>query len=45
LLKTTQEENVIAAVAQLKMAFDNAEKAKPGISHQMIAQIIETLKR
>eukprot|EP01112_Ceratiomyxa_fruticulosa_P021605 TRINITY_DN7666_c0_g1_i3.p1 TRINITY_DN7666_c0_g1~~TRINITY_DN7666_c0_g1_i3.p1 ORF type:complete len:562 (-),score=149.11 TRINITY_DN7666_c0_g1_i3:434-2119(-) len=45
LLKTNQEEPVIAALAQLKIAFDNAERAKPGISHQMIAQIIETLKR
>eukprot|EP01110_Echinostelium_bisporum_P008174 TRINITY_DN29_c0_g1_i1.p1 TRINITY_DN29_c0_g1~~TRINITY_DN29_c0_g1_i1.p1 ORF type:complete len:487 (-),score=191.75 TRINITY_DN29_c0_g1_i1:311-1771(-) len=45
LLKTNQEEPVIAALAQLKIAFDNAEKAKPGITHAMIAQIIETLKR
>lgn len=45
LLKTNQEEPVIAALAQLKIAFDNAERAKPGITHSMIAQIIETLKR
>jgi serine/threonine-protein kinase 24/25/MST4 len=45
LLKSNQEEGVIAALAQLKIAFDNAEKAKPGITHSMIAQIIETLKR
>jgi hypothetical protein len=45
LLKTHQEEAVIAALAQLKIAFDNAERAKPGITHAMIAQIIETLKR
>eukprot|EP01117_Protostelium_nocturnum_P014113 TRINITY_DN532_c0_g1_i1.p1 TRINITY_DN532_c0_g1~~TRINITY_DN532_c0_g1_i1.p1 ORF type:complete len:472 (+),score=229.00 TRINITY_DN532_c0_g1_i1:174-1589(+) len=45
LLKNSQEEEVIAALAQLKLAFDKAEKAKPGISHTMIAQIIETLKR
>jgi len=45
LLKTNQEEPVIAALAQLKIAFDNAERAKPGITHAMIAQIIETLKR
>jgi hypothetical protein len=46
LIKTNQDEaQVVAALAQLKIAFDNAEKAKPGISHQMIAQIIETLKR
>jgi len=34
----------VAALAQLKIAFDNAEKAQPGISHQIIAQIIEALK-
>lgn len=45
LLKTNQEEPVIAALAQLKIAFDGAERAKPGITHAMIAQIIETLKR
>jgi len=45
LLKQKQEEGVIAALAQLKIAFDNAERAKPGITHSMIAQIIETLKR
>lgn len=45
LLKTNQEEPVIASLAQLKIAFDNAERAKPGITHAMIAQIIETLKR
>ncbi len=46
LLKSNQEEgDVIAALAQLKIAFDNAERAKPGITHSLIAQIIETLKR
>eukprot|EP01116_Phalansterium_solitarium_P023815 TRINITY_DN8529_c0_g1_i3.p1 TRINITY_DN8529_c0_g1~~TRINITY_DN8529_c0_g1_i3.p1 ORF type:complete len:522 (-),score=185.97 TRINITY_DN8529_c0_g1_i3:167-1732(-) len=40
-----QDENVVAALAQLKVAFDNAERAKPGITHNLIAQIIETLKR
>jgi len=45
LLKQNQEEGVIAALAQLKIAFDNAERAKPGITHSLIAQIIETLKR
>jgi len=45
LLKQNQEEGVIAALAQLKIAFDNAERAKPGITHQLIAQVIETLKR
>eukprot|EP01115_Flamella_aegyptia_P004685 TRINITY_DN20014_c0_g1_i1.p1 TRINITY_DN20014_c0_g1~~TRINITY_DN20014_c0_g1_i1.p1 ORF type:complete len:446 (+),score=192.77 TRINITY_DN20014_c0_g1_i1:122-1459(+) len=45
LLRQNQDDSVIAALAQLKIAFDNAEKAKPGITHQLIAQIIETLKR
>jgi serine/threonine-protein kinase 24/25/MST4 len=45
LLKTHQDEHVIAALAQLKIAFDKAEHAQPGITHNMIAQIIETLKR
>lgn len=45
LLRQNQEDGVIAALAQLKIAFDNAERAKPGITHSLIAQIIETLKR
>lgn len=45
LLKTHTDEATIAALASLKVAFDNAEKAQPGITHTMIAQIIETLKR
>jgi serine/threonine-protein kinase 24/25/MST4 len=45
LLRSNQEEGVISALAQLKIAFDNAERAKPGITHSLIAQIIETLKR
>jgi len=44
LLKQQNDEKVVAALAQLKIAFDNAENASPGISHQMIAHIIETLK-
>jgi len=45
LLKTYQDEATISALAQLKIAFDNAERAQPGLTHTMIAQIIETLKR
>jgi len=45
LLKTYQDEATIGALAQLKIAFDNAERAQPGLTHTMIAQIIETLKR
>jgi len=45
LLKTYQDEATIGALAQLKIAFDNAERAQPGLTHTMIAEIIETLKR
>eukprot|EP01087_Luapelamoeba_hula_P010567 TRINITY_DN27_c0_g1_i1.p1 TRINITY_DN27_c0_g1~~TRINITY_DN27_c0_g1_i1.p1 ORF type:complete len:445 (-),score=105.71 TRINITY_DN27_c0_g1_i1:151-1485(-) len=45
LLKSNQDEDVISSLAQLKIAFDNAEKAQPGITHTIIAQIIETLKK
>eukprot|EP01101_Sappina_pedata_P009929 TRINITY_DN6135_c0_g1_i1.p1 TRINITY_DN6135_c0_g1~~TRINITY_DN6135_c0_g1_i1.p1 ORF type:complete len:441 (-),score=204.20 TRINITY_DN6135_c0_g1_i1:222-1544(-) len=44
LLKQNKDHQVVAALAQLKVAFDNAERAQPGISHQIIAQIIEALK-
>jgi serine/threonine-protein kinase 24/25/MST4 len=44
LLKQHNDDKVVAALAQLKIAFDNAENAQPGITHQMIAHIIETLK-
>jgi serine/threonine-protein kinase 24/25/MST4 len=45
LLKTNKDEAVVHALAQLKLAFDAAEKAQSGITHNFIAQIIETLKR
>jgi serine/threonine-protein kinase 24/25/MST4 len=45
LLRDNTDEDVISAVAALKVAFDNAERAQPGITHTMIAQIIETLKK
>lgn len=44
LLKANNDEKVISALAQLKIAFDNAESAQPGITHRMIAHIFETLK-
>lgn len=44
LLKAQNDDKVVASLAQLKIAFDNAESASPGITHQMIAHIIETLK-
>jgi len=43
--KSTKDENVIAALNNLKIAFDEAEAVQPGITHNFIAQIIETLKR
>jgi len=42
--KTMKEDNVIGALNELKMAFDTAEDLQPGITHNIIAQIIETLK-
>eukprot|EP01097_Dermamoeba_algensis_P006185 TRINITY_DN3889_c0_g1_i1.p1 TRINITY_DN3889_c0_g1~~TRINITY_DN3889_c0_g1_i1.p1 ORF type:complete len:453 (-),score=109.98 TRINITY_DN3889_c0_g1_i1:695-2053(-) len=45
LLKSNPDENVAAALAQLKIAFDNAEKAQPGLSHTFLVQVIETLKK
>lgn len=44
LLKNNKDDNVMHALAALKVAFDNAEKAQPGLTHAFIAQIIETLK-
>jgi len=44
-LKTQKDDKTVQALAQLKLAFDNAEKTQPGISHLIIAQIIETLRR
>eukprot|EP01128_Nolandella_sp_AFSM9_P012021 TRINITY_DN888_c0_g1_i1.p1 TRINITY_DN888_c0_g1~~TRINITY_DN888_c0_g1_i1.p1 ORF type:complete len:450 (-),score=140.03 TRINITY_DN888_c0_g1_i1:110-1432(-) len=45
LLKQTKDEETVKALTQLKDAFDNAESTQPGITHSLIAQIIETLKR
>jgi hypothetical protein len=36
---------LIAALEQLKTTFDKAERLQPGVSHALIAQIIDTLKR
>jgi len=47
LLKTSQETQnkaAVTALAQIKIAFDNAEKAKPGIAQTIIAEIIEAVK-
>lgn len=44
LVKQTKDEEVCAALEELKNAFDNAESLQSGITHKLIAQIIETLK-
>jgi len=44
LLKSTKDDNVIQALNNLKTAFDNAEAVQPGITHNFIVQIIDTLK-
>jgi len=41
----SKDQTTVTALSNLKQAFDAAEKAQPGITHQMIVQIIETLKR
>jgi serine/threonine-protein kinase 24/25/MST4 len=45
LLKQTKDEETVKALKQLKTAFDDAEATQPGLTHSLIAQIIETLKR
>eukprot|EP01121_Diplochlamys_sp_Union-15-3_P012392 TRINITY_DN3705_c0_g1_i3.p1 TRINITY_DN3705_c0_g1~~TRINITY_DN3705_c0_g1_i3.p1 ORF type:complete len:388 (-),score=95.37 TRINITY_DN3705_c0_g1_i3:111-1133(-) len=45
LIENHKDGQVIEALARLKVAFDSAEKAKPGITHNFIAQVIEMLKR
>jgi len=47
LLKTSQETQnkaAVTALAQIKIAFDNAEKAKPGIAQTIISEIIESVR-
>jgi len=45
LIKQYHDPQVDAALAQLKIAFDNAEKASPGISKQIVQQIIEEVRK
>jgi len=45
LSKSTKDEHVQKALEELKESFDAAEAVQPGIVHNFIAQIIETLKR
>jgi len=44
LAQSTKDENLLIALNNLKIAFDEAETVQPGITHNFIAQIIETLK-
>jgi len=44
MLREHNEPTVVGALKQIKDAFDNAEAAHPGVTHKVIAQIIETLK-
>lgn len=44
LLKASKDANVTKAIGELKNAFDNAEDSQPGMTHQFIALLIETLK-
>jgi len=45
LAKNTKDDQVIESLNQLKTAFDQAEATQPGITHNFIAQVIDTLKR
>jgi len=45
LAKNTKDDQVIESLNQLKTAFDQAEAYQPGITHNFIAQVIDTLKR
>jgi len=45
LAKNTKDDQVIESLNQLKTAFDQAETIQPGITHNFIAQVIDTLKR
>jgi len=42
---TSDDDRLVASLQHLKSTFDMAERLQPGISHALIAQIIDTLKR
>jgi len=44
-LSETDDDRLVAALEHLRGTFDKAERLHPGISHALIAQIIDTLKR
>jgi len=43
--KTTKDEKVLAALNELKIAFEMAESVQPGTSHNFVAQVIDALKK
>jgi len=43
--KTTKDDQVLQSLNQIKSSFDAAETVQPGITHTIIDQLIETLKR
>jgi len=43
--KTTKDEKVLAALHELKIAFEMAESVQPGTSHNFVAQVIDALKK
>ena len=46
LLKANQDdEKVVEALSLLKIAFDKTDASNPGMTHQFIASVIETLKK
>lgn len=45
LMGNQQDQDVVKALVQLKDAFDKMERRNPGMTHQFIANIIETLKK
>ena len=45
LMGNQQDQDVVKALVQLKDAFDKMERRNPGMTHQFIASIIETLKK
>jgi len=40
-----EDDRLVAALQHLKSTFDNAERMQPGVTHALIVQIIDTLKR
>jgi len=41
----SNDDRLVAALQHLKTTFDNAERTQPGVTHALIVQIIDTLKK